>query len=120
MGLERQDRACRQYPRCRYRGDGREGARQGLLRYNVRKQITTLATRREFLVTIPAATALTGFGQRPDQQPAPRALTPGQLKTLEAFIDRLIPEDENGPGAVAAGAQDYINIQLAGYLAPEK
>jgi len=42
------------------------------------------------------------------------------MKTLEAFVDRLIPADELGPGAVAAGAQNYINIQLAGYLAAEK
>ena len=48
------------------------------------------------------------------------ALTPAQLKTLEAFVDRLIPADELGPGAVAAGAQNYINVQLAGYLSGEK
>jgi hypothetical protein len=40
------------------------------------------------------------------QQKSPEhALTPMQLRTLEAFIDRLIPRDENGPGAVDAGAQ---------------
>jgi gluconate 2-dehydrogenase gamma chain len=48
------------------------------------------------------------------------ALTPRQLRTLEAFIDRLIPRDENGPGAVDAGAQSYIDRQLAGYLSNEK
>ena len=48
------------------------------------------------------------------------ALTPAQLRTLEAFIDRLIPRDENGPGAVDAGAQNYIDRQLAGYLRSEK
>jgi gluconate 2-dehydrogenase gamma chain len=48
------------------------------------------------------------------------ALTPPQLRTLEAFIDRLIPRDENGPGAVDAGAQNYIDRQLAGYLRDEK
>jgi gluconate 2-dehydrogenase gamma chain len=48
------------------------------------------------------------------------ALTPAQLRTLEAFIDRLIPRDENGPGAVDAGAQNYIDRQLAGYLRDEK
>jgi gluconate 2-dehydrogenase gamma chain len=42
------------------------------------------------------------------------------MKTLEALVDRLIPADELGPGAVAAGAQNYINIQLGGYLAGEK
>lgn len=42
------------------------------------------------------------------------------MDTLKAFVDRLIPEDELGPGAVAAGAHNYINLQLAGYLAGEK
>jgi gluconate 2-dehydrogenase gamma chain len=58
----------------------------------------------------------------PAQQTAvsEHALTGAQLRTLEAFIDRLIPSDENGPGAVAAGAQNYIDIQLAGYLSTEK
>ncbi len=66
---------------------------------------------------VPVA-ALTSSAQ---QQAAPAgALTPAQLKTLEAFVDRLIPADELGPGAVAAGAQNYIDVQLAGYLAAEK
>ncbi|MEO8099165.1 MAG: gluconate 2-dehydrogenase subunit 3 family protein [Acidobacteriota bacterium] len=57
----------------------------------------------------------------PAQQTAVVAtLSPDQLKTLEAFVDRLIPADELGPGAAAAGAHNYINIQLAGYLAPER
>lgn len=42
------------------------------------------------------------------------------MNALKAFVDRLIPEDELGPGAVAAGAHNYINVQLAGYLAAEK
>lgn len=62
--------------------------------------------------------------QSPAQQNAAaaeeHALTPAQLRTLEAFIDRLIPRDENGPGAVDAGAQNYIDRQLSGYLRGEK
>src|SRR5579872_6304512 len=55
------------------------------------------------------------------QQPAEKgALTTGQMKTLEAFIDRLIPTDELGPGAVEAGAQIYIDRVLAGPNANEK
>ncbi|HEY2844632.1 MAG TPA: gluconate 2-dehydrogenase subunit 3 family protein, partial [Bryobacteraceae bacterium] len=65
---------------------------------------------------VPAATLTL-----PAQQAAPTgALTPAQLRTLEAFIDRLIPRDQNGPGAVDAGAQNYIDRQLAGYLSSEK
>jgi gluconate 2-dehydrogenase gamma chain len=48
------------------------------------------------------------------------ALTPAQMKTLVAFIDRLIPSDELGPGAVASGAQIYIDRVLAGPNAGEK
>src|ERR1700733_11984428 len=54
------------------------------------------------------------------QQAAPAALTPAQMKTLVAFIDRLIPSDDLGPGAVEAGAQIYIDRVLAGPNANEK
>ena len=70
---------------------------------------------------VPVA-ALTSSAQQsaPAAGATDHALTPAQLRTLEAFIDRLIPRDENGPGAVDAGAQNYIDRQLAGYLAGEK
>jgi gluconate 2-dehydrogenase gamma chain len=42
------------------------------------------------------------------------------MKTLEAFIDRLIPRDDLGPGAVDAGAHFYIDRVLAGPNASEK
>lgn len=61
--------------------------------------------------------ALTLSAQQPAQQ---GALTPAQMKTLVAFIDRLIPHDELGPGAVEAGAQIYIDHVLAGPNAGEK
>jgi len=55
------------------------------------------------------------------QQPAEKAaLAPEQMKTLVAFIDRLIPSDDLGPGAVEAGAQIYIDRVLAGPNANEK
>ena len=41
------------------------------------------------------------------------ALSPAQLKTLEAFIDRIVPKDELGPGAVECGAANYIDRALA-------
>src|ERR1700722_20047138 len=47
------------------------------------------------------------------QTPA-TALTPQQLKILDAFTDRLIPKDENGPGASECGAANYIDRALAG------
>jgi gluconate 2-dehydrogenase gamma chain len=42
------------------------------------------------------------------------------MRILEAFIDRLIPRDELGPGAVDAGAQTYIDRVLAGPNSGEK
>src|SRR3974390_2601419 len=55
------------------------------------------------------------------QTPAPqRIFSPEQKRTLEAFLERLCPKDELGPGAVEIGAQDYIEVQLGYYLAAEK
>ena len=74
-------------------------------------------TRRDLLVVaafVPLA-ALTAAAQT-----GPAALTPEQMKTLEAFIDRPIPSDELGPGAVEARAQTYIDRVLAGPNANER
>lgn len=45
----------------------------------------------------------------------PVALTIGELETLKAASDRLIPSDEAGPGAVDAGVFVYIDRSLARY-----
>ncbi len=74
-------------------------------------------TRRGVLAStafVPLA-ALTASAQAPAN-----ALSPDQLKTLEAFIDRLCPKDETGPGAVEMGAAIYIDRVLAGPNAGEK
>ncbi len=74
-------------------------------------------TRRTVIATatfVPLA-ALTAAAQAPET-----ALSPSELKTLEAFIDRLVPKDENGPGALECGAANYIDRALAGALAAEK
>jgi len=74
-------------------------------------------TRRSVIAgaTLVPAAALTATAQTPA-----KAFSPEQRKTLEAFVDRLVPKDELGPGAVECGAANYIDVQLAGYLAPEK
>src|SRR6202167_5450376 len=74
-------------------------------------------TRRTVIASatfVPLA-ALTAAAQAPDT-----ALSPAELKTLEAFIDRLVPKDDNGPGAVECGAATYIDRALAGALVAEK
>ena len=74
-------------------------------------------TRRSVIAsaTLIPVTALTATAQAPAT-----ALTAAQKKILEAFVDRLAPKDELGPGAVECGAANYIDRQLAGYLAAEK
>lgn len=53
------------------------------------------------------------------QTPA-SGLTPDQLKLVDAFAERLIPKDENGPGASECGAANYIDRALGDALAAEK
>jgi len=43
-----------------------------------------------------------------------------QRGILDALVGRLIPNDENGPGAVECGVPEYIDRCLADYLAAEK
>jgi gluconate 2-dehydrogenase gamma chain len=64
----------------------------------------------------------------PAQTPGPaalareplEALTAAEADVLEAVCARLIPSDENGPGAAEARAARYIDRALAGFLAPNR
>src|SRR5205823_14798779 len=44
------------------------------------------------------------------------SLTPAEAETLRAVIGRLIPADENGPGALEARADRFIDRALGGAL----
>src|SRR5437016_9824501 len=44
------------------------------------------------------------------------SLTPAEAETLRAIIGRLIPADENGPGALEARADRFIDRALGGAL----
>jgi hypothetical protein len=68
---------------------------------------------------IPLA-AIAAAPQRAAAQTPATVLTPEQRKTVDALIDRIIPKDELGPGAVECGVGDYIDRCLADYLAAEK
>jgi len=46
-----------------------------------------------------------------------RAVNAEAWATLEALLDRLIPSDANGPGALEAGVAVFLRAQLAGPLA---
>jgi hypothetical protein len=47
-------------------------------------------------------------------------LTMDEAELLETIADHLIPADEHGPGAVAAGAVPYIDRALGGALASSR
>ena len=50
----------------------------------------------------------------------PRALTAAELATVIAACARILPTDENGPGATEARAAQYIDRALAGWLASSR
>ena len=80
-------------------------------------------SRRDLLRTI-AASALAGplaleaaqhvHGIAADEKAAgqykPKALTPHEYKTLQVLADLIIPADERGPSATAAGACEFIDL----------
>jgi gluconate 2-dehydrogenase gamma chain len=81
-----------------------------------------------------AATAVSGTSLAPSAAaPAPptasaqipvrealETLTAAEADALEAIVARLIPSDENGPGATEARAAHYIDRALAGPLASSR
>ena len=74
-------------------------------------------SRRSLIATaalVPVA-ALTSPAQTPES-----VFSASQIRLLEAFVDRLIPTDENGPGARECGVVTYIDRSLAGPLSGEK
>ncbi len=74
-------------------------------------------TRRTVLAgaTLVPVAALTAAAQAPRT-----ALSASERQILDAFVDRLVPRDELGPGAVECGAANYIDLALADALAAEK
>jgi gluconate 2-dehydrogenase gamma chain len=48
------------------------------------------------------------------------SLSPSEAETLRAIIARIIPADENGPGALEARADRFIDRALAGALKNQK
>jgi gluconate 2-dehydrogenase gamma chain len=68
---------------------------------------------------IPLAAIATAPQRAAGQAPA-TALTVEQRKTVDAFVDRIIPKDELGPSAAECGVGEYIDRCLADYLAAEK
>ena len=70
--------------------------------------------------TVVASAALIPVSALTLRAQAASVFTDAERKLLEAFVDRLVPKDDLGPGAVECGAVGYIETQLAGALAAEK
>jgi len=81
------------------------------------RNVSPNVTRRTLIAS---ATLLPLSALTARAQPAPVVFSPDERKLLEAYLDRLVPKDELGPGAVECGAIGYMETQLAGALAAEK
>ncbi|SDI46328.1 gluconate 2-dehydrogenase gamma chain [Pseudomonas delhiensis] len=90
------------------------------------KAVAEGASRRRFLkgsLTLIPAVAVLGAGlvetrdaaagpQSAGQQYQPLYFNAAEWQFLLAACDRLIPDDENGPGAVAEGVPEFIDRQM--------
>src|SRR5258705_10821120 len=75
--------------------------------------------RRRLLQAAGAAVALPAAGARaqPRAAPAPKAyvfFNPAEAAFIEAAAARLVPRDDDGPGALEAGLPDDIHKHHAG------
>jgi gluconate 2-dehydrogenase gamma chain len=66
--------------------------------------------------TVEATTTGSGAGPAQLSHGPLEVLTANEAEILEAVVARLIPTDENGPGASDARASRYIDRALGGYL----
>jgi gluconate 2-dehydrogenase gamma chain len=72
------------------------------------------------VATAESVAAQSGRRAVPPPREALEALTAAEADTLEAIVARLIPTDENGPGAAEARAAHYIDRALVGPLASSR
>lgn len=75
-------------------------------------------SRREALVTIGAAAAVTagGAAEAAQRPPAPykvKAFTPAEYRTLRRLAELILPADAKSKSAVEAGAPEYIDTLCA-------
>lgn len=84
---------------------------------STRKKSSNEVSRRSILAsaTLVPLAAASGIAQT-----AGSNFSQTQAQILEAFLDRLVPSDESGPGALECGVANYIDQSLAGDLAGEK
>jgi gluconate 2-dehydrogenase gamma chain len=106
--------------------DDQQSASRGLSRRNLFKRAgvagVVAATSGATLALNAAVTARaqTPAPAAPPQLEALETLTAAESDILEAIVARLIPADENGPGAAEARAAHYIDRALAGPLSSSR
>src|SRR2546428_2090191 len=101
--------------------DDKQAVPGGLSRGTLFKRAGIVGT---WAATAGTTLALTAAGTARAQTPAPAApplealetLTAAESDILEAIVARLIPADDNGPGAAEARAAHYIDRALTGPL----
>lgn len=59
-----------------------------------------------------AKTVNSAANSAPDTTAQPRYFTDAEWAALSALVDRLIPADETGPGALEAGVPEFIDRQM--------
>src|SRR5438132_196429 len=105
--------------------DDRRNAPHEVSRRNLFKQVGLAGAAAAFSGA-PVAPTPAAIAAEPSHPPAaPRlesleTLTAAESDTLEAIVARLIPTDENGPGAAEARAAHYIDRALTGPLASSR
>ena len=84
-----------------------------MLRPPTRRDISRLTV----LAGVPLVQASLLAAAAPSVAPA---FTPDQTRLIESVLNRLIPTDELGPGAVEAGVPVYLARSFAGHLSGER
>jgi gluconate 2-dehydrogenase gamma chain len=100
------------------------GASHALSRRSLFKQLGVAGTVAA-VSEIPLAPSVGAHPAHAAPSPVPsgealETLTAAEADVLEAIVARLIPTDENGPGATEARAAHYIDRALAGPLASSR
>jgi gluconate 2-dehydrogenase gamma chain len=85
----------------------------GLTRRELLRSIGMAAAVLPVSVFVPARVRTLAMAQVTERL---HALTEAEVETLRAIVDRIMPSDENGPGALEARAERYIDRALAGAL----
>ena len=100
-------------------------ARNALSRRSLFKQLglasaATAVSGTSLAPSVAAPAAPAAPAPMPAAGEALETLTAAEADALDAIVSRLIPTDENGPGATEARAAHYIDRALAGPLASSR